>query len=119
MAKTNKVALITGCSEPQSLGAALATELNRRGYRVFATARNIHTMDHLRALGCDVLQLDVTNHDSIAEAAQTVAAEAGRLDLLDNNVSKKRFELEVRCVGGAETTSRQACTPSRPRSTPT
>ncbi|KAL1409439.1 hypothetical protein Q8F55_003422 [Vanrija albida] len=80
-----RVALITGCSEPSSLGAHLALELKRRGFRVFATARRLATMEHLRAEGLDTFELDVVSAESIAAAAAHVAAEAGRLDVLVNN----------------------------------
>ncbi|RSH77573.1 uncharacterized protein EHS24_003133 [Apiotrichum porosum] len=87
MPTSNKVALITGCSEPASLGAALAIEFKRRGYRVYATARNIKTMGNLQAEGCDLLTLDVVSPTSIQEAISAVTTDAGRLDLLVNNAS--------------------------------
>lgn len=52
--ESRKVALVTGCSEPHSLGAALSLDLLRRGFRVFATARRIKTLAPLQAKGCDV-----------------------------------------------------------------
>jgi NADP-dependent 3-hydroxy acid dehydrogenase YdfG len=52
--ESSKVALVTGCSEPHSLGAALSLDLLRRGFRVFATARRIETLAPLQAKGCDV-----------------------------------------------------------------
>ncbi|WOO80226.1 NADPH-dependent 1-acyldihydroxyacetone phosphate reductase [Vanrija pseudolonga] len=80
-----KVALITGCSEPISLGANTALALHERGYRVFASARNIKTLEPLRVQGLDVLALDVTSEESIAAAVETITAAAGRLDVLVNN----------------------------------
>lgn len=49
-----RVALITGCSEPTSIGAAIALELHKRGVRVFATARRVETLKPLAEAGCDV-----------------------------------------------------------------
>lgn len=48
------VALVTGCSEPNGIGAALALELLSQGFRVFASARKLETMDGLKAKGCEV-----------------------------------------------------------------
>ena len=53
-ANSNQVALITGCSEPGSLGASLALELRKRGWQVIATARKIETMKLLATEGCHV-----------------------------------------------------------------
>ncbi|WOO79829.1 NADPH-dependent 1-acyldihydroxyacetone phosphate reductase [Vanrija pseudolonga] len=80
-----RVALITGCSEPTSLGAHLALELKRRGFRVFASARKLSTMDALKAEGLDTIELDVVSADSIVAALAHITAEAGRLDVLVNN----------------------------------
>ena len=49
-----RVAVITGCSEPNSLGAAFARELLGRKWTVFATARSLSTLDNLRDIGCHV-----------------------------------------------------------------
>jgi 1-acylglycerone phosphate reductase len=51
---TKPVAVITGCSEPKSLGAAFARELLSRGWTVFATARKISTLEGLKGEGCEV-----------------------------------------------------------------
>lgn len=85
---TKRVAIISGCSEPTSLGAAFAHDLLARGgWTVFATARNESTLSGLADAGCHTLKLDVTSDDSVAAAAQKVSAlTGGRLDLLINNV---------------------------------
>ncbi|WOO80062.1 Short-chain dehydrogenase cctT [Vanrija pseudolonga] len=80
-----RVALITGCSEPTSLGAALALELHHLGVKVYATARNGSTLAHLAAEGLSTLELDVTDAKSIAAAVEAVTAADGRLDILVNN----------------------------------
>lgn len=52
---TPRVALVTGCSEPESLGAQLALSLAKEhGFRVFATARNVKSLSGLAAEGLDV-----------------------------------------------------------------
>ena len=78
-----KTILITGCSS--GIGAALAAEFGRRGHRVYATARRAETLVPLERDGIRGLGLDVNDDESIAGALETVAAEAGHLDLLVNN----------------------------------
>lgn len=97
-----RVALLTGCGEPTSLGAALALALKAHGLRVFATARNVGGMAGLAAEGIDVskadpllflqladrhqtLELDVTSPASIRVALTTLTDATGRLDILVNN----------------------------------
>lgn len=45
---TQKVALITGCSDG-GIGHALALELHNRGWRVFATARRVEAITGIGA----------------------------------------------------------------------
>lgn len=80
-----RTVLITGCSEG-GIGFALAQEFHRRGLRVLATARNLARVQHLRAAGLEVIQLDVADPDSVRAAAGFVAElTGGVLDLLVNN----------------------------------
>jgi NADP-dependent 3-hydroxy acid dehydrogenase YdfG len=55
--ETRRVALITGCSEPQSLGVATVRQLQKRGWRVIATARKAESMRALQEDGVDVSAL--------------------------------------------------------------
>lgn len=80
-----KSVLITGCSEG-GIGDALAKEFHRKGLRVFATARNLAKVQHLKNLGLEILPLDVVDADSIAQAVESVRAlTGGTLDILVNN----------------------------------
>ncbi|KAL5325625.1 hypothetical protein ACEPPN_006753 [Leptodophora sp. 'Broadleaf-Isolate-01'] len=82
---TPKSVLITGCSEG-GIGDALAREFHAQGLRVFATARNLSKVKHLKDMGLEILRLDVTDDDSIAQAVQSVKAlTGGTLDILVNN----------------------------------
>lgn len=90
---TQRVALITGCSEPNSIGANLALDLLRRGWKVYATARKVETLAPLKAEGAQVLALDVVDKLSIADVKQTIFDAEGRLDALVNNVSSEGSEL--------------------------
>ncbi len=75
--------LITGCSS--GIGAAMASELHRRGHHVFATARRPDTLNALAESGIVTLQLDVNDDDSIAAAIDAVRSQQGQLDMLVNN----------------------------------
>ncbi|KAF5872415.1 putative short-chain dehydrogenase protein [Botrytis fragariae] len=80
-----KTVLITGCSEG-GIGDALAKCFHRQGLRVFATARNLAKIEHLKKLGLDTLSLDVTDSTSIKEAVDSVSLKTGgKLDFLVNN----------------------------------
>lgn len=80
-----KTVFITGCSEG-GIGDALAKSFHKKGMRVFASARNLAKVQHLKEMGLDVVQLDVADGDSIREAVETVkAATGGTLDFLVNN----------------------------------
>lgn len=48
-----KVALITGCSSPTSLGAAMALKLLKRNWKVYATSIEASSMTELQKSGCE------------------------------------------------------------------
>ena len=94
MTSTQPVVLITGAST--GFGRLIAETLARKNYRVFATMRNVsgknagaakelHDLAKRESLSLRAIELDVTNDDSVARAVQTVAGEAGRIDVLVNN----------------------------------
>ncbi|MDR3477919.1 MAG: SDR family NAD(P)-dependent oxidoreductase [Gammaproteobacteria bacterium] len=79
-----KTILITGCSS--GIGLCAAETLQKRGYRVFATARKESDVAKLREKGFDSFMLDMDNSDSIRQAlAQVLAQTGGTLDALFNN----------------------------------
>lgn len=84
--------LITGCSDG-GIGSALALAFHKRGYHVFATARDTAKMGLLRDLAnATYLQLDVTKPYQIALAVDAVRERTnGRLDFLINNAGYTRF----------------------------
>ena len=80
-----KSALITGCSEG-GIGDALAQEFLKKGLRVFATARDLNSVQHLKELGCEVCRLDVTDVESVKSAVEFVGERTGdELGVLVNN----------------------------------
>jgi NAD(P)-dependent dehydrogenase (short-subunit alcohol dehydrogenase family) len=78
---TNKVLVVTGCSS--GFGLETVTAAARRGWRVFATMRNLDRREALdRALGdsgvqADLLELDVTRPESVREAIAKVTDQTG------------------------------------------
>ena len=75
-----KTVLITGCST--GIGRATAERLARKGYTVYATARRRDSIADLEGAGCRLLELDVTDEESMRSA---VAAVEGPVDVLVNN----------------------------------
>jgi NAD(P)-dependent dehydrogenase (short-subunit alcohol dehydrogenase family) len=76
--------LITGCSS--GIGHHVAHGLEKRGYRVFAAARNPEDVKRLGAEGLESLRLDLDDESSIGAAVeQVLAATGGKLHALFNN----------------------------------
>ncbi|KAG2226107.1 hypothetical protein INT45_011724 [Circinella minor] len=78
----SQVVLITGCTEG-GIGNGLCQEFINKGFKVYATARRIESMNDLE--GCEKLALDVTDQQSIDSTVQRVIDEAGHIDILINN----------------------------------
>ena len=77
--------LITGASQG-GIGDYLAQDFLKRGFKVFATARDLSKVEHLKELGITIVKLDVTSLESVKAAAKEVeASSGGRLDVLVNN----------------------------------
>jgi enoyl-[acyl-carrier-protein] reductase (NADH) len=103
---SQKSALITGCSAG-GIGDALAQAFQRRGLRVFATARTLSKIQHLEAKGIEILALDVTDPNSLKVAVEHVReATGGTLDVLINNsgVGKSSSSFSTTCFSRTSTT---------------
>lgn len=89
MQSQSKTVLITGCSEG-GIGSALAVAFQKRNFHVFATARNVSKMEHLRDLpNMTFLKLDTTSDADVAAAAHAVQSQTGgKLDYLVNNAGQ-------------------------------
>jgi NAD(P)-dependent dehydrogenase (short-subunit alcohol dehydrogenase family) len=81
MAGSNRTALVTGASG--GLGAALAIELARRGWTVFAGSRSGTAPEGARAI--TALTLDVTETSSVEAAVREILAAGENIDLVINN----------------------------------
>jgi hypothetical protein len=86
---SGRVALITGASG--GLGAQFARTLSQAGAAVILASRRVDKLKELRAIidgeGGDahVIEMDVTNHDSIKSAVAHAETEVGSIDILVNN----------------------------------
>ncbi|MEO8400397.1 MAG: SDR family NAD(P)-dependent oxidoreductase [Gammaproteobacteria bacterium] len=79
-----KTILITGCSS--GIGLCAAEILQKKGYRVFATARKDSDLVKLKSLGLETVLLDVNDSDSIRRGLNDVLEKTGgTLDALFNN----------------------------------
>jgi len=79
----SKAVLITGCST--GIGRATAERLAGSGHRVYASARNLDTIADLADCGCQLVQLDVCDDDSMRAAVAQVINAEGAVGVLINN----------------------------------
>jgi NAD(P)-dependent dehydrogenase (short-subunit alcohol dehydrogenase family) len=80
---TSRAVLITGCSS--GIGWATAERLARRGWTVYATARDVEKLAPLGEHGCRLLPLDVTDEGSMRSAIGEVERAEGAVGVLINN----------------------------------
>ena len=86
---SGRVAFITGASG--GLGAQFARTLSQAGAAVVLASRRVDKLKELRAIidgeGGDahVIEMDVTDHDSIKAAVAHAETEVGSIDILINN----------------------------------
>jgi short-subunit dehydrogenase len=73
-----KVVLITGTSS--GLGLALAIFLHQKGYHVYGTSRK-----PTATMPWNMLQMDVTDGNSITSAVDAILQQEGQIDILINN----------------------------------
>ena len=84
----NRVALVTGAN--QGVGLQVASELVANGLTVLVGSRNFERGEAAAkeiGPGATALQFDVTDRISIADAAERIRTEFGRLDLLVQNAA--------------------------------
>jgi short-subunit dehydrogenase len=94
MTNRSPVVLVTGVSS--GIGRAIASAFAEKGFKVFGTSRNPQTTESVA--GVELVQLDVTDDNSVSAAVSSVVQRAGRIDILVNNAGAGVF-------GAAEETS--------------
>jgi NAD(P)-dependent dehydrogenase (short-subunit alcohol dehydrogenase family) len=82
-ADPSEAVLVTGCSS--GIGRATALALAQAGFPVWASARKAVGLGELEQAGCRVLELDVTDEQSMIAAVRRVEAEHGAVGVLINN----------------------------------
>jgi short-subunit dehydrogenase len=110
-----KVILITGASS--GIGKETAGLLVQKGYTVYAAARRLDKMAGLAAAGVHLLEMDVTNEESMAKSVQLILDRENHIDVLVNNagygsygaledvpLSEARYQFEVNIFGLARLT---------------
>ncbi len=79
----NQVVLITGASS--GIGKETARLLSQRGYKVYGAARRTDKMKELEQFGVKLLEMDVTDDDSMTAGIPSIIKNEGRIDVLVNN----------------------------------
>lgn len=110
-----KVVLITGASA--GIGKETARVLVKNGYTVYAAARRLEKMQDLQTEGVHILQMDVTDDDTMVKGVNEIIASEGKIDILINNagfgaygaiedvpIADARYQLEVNLFGAARLT---------------
>ena len=79
-----RIVLITGSST--GLGLTTAVRLKKMGYTVYITSRTVEKAKKVaEEIGTSYVALDVTDEESVVQAAESIKAKEGRLDILINN----------------------------------
>jgi dihydromonapterin reductase/dihydrofolate reductase len=80
------VALVTGCS--RRCGALLASQLKQAGADVIGHFRTMtDDVERLDAMGCTMIQADLTNHDQLLHMIDYIMKHYSHLSLLIHNAS--------------------------------
>jgi NADP-dependent 3-hydroxy acid dehydrogenase YdfG len=81
--EVSRAVLVTGCST--GIGRATAERLAGSGWTVYASARRLESIAGLEEAGCRLLELDVTDEESMGAAVAAVEDAEGAVGVLVNN----------------------------------
>ncbi len=111
----SKVVLITGASS--GMGKTTAELLLKKGYVVYGAARRTEKMNDLKKSGAKILQMDVTEEQTMLSGIEEVVKNEGRIDVLINNagfglygaiedvtLESAKYQMEVNVFGLARLT---------------
>lgn len=101
MTHNNKIVWITGASS--GIGEALAKEYSELGTRLILSSRDLESLEKVQSQ-CNypdkirLLELDLEQHETLAEAAHKAKGFFGRIDLLINNagISQRALAAETK-----------------------
>ncbi|KAE9373786.1 NAD(P)-binding protein [Stipitochalara longipes BDJ] len=93
---SKQTVLITGCTKG-SIDYSLAQEFAAKDYHVFATTRNIASMDDLSTNpNITLLPLDITSRDSVIAAHSVISKQTGgKLDILYHNAGYRSIGMAI------------------------
>jgi NAD(P)-dependent dehydrogenase (short-subunit alcohol dehydrogenase family) len=80
---TGKTALVTGGSS--GIGKSTVELLLEAGAKVYAAARRVEKMKDLESRGAAIVQLDVTDEESMVSVVNSILEKEGSIDILVNN----------------------------------
>jgi len=96
------------------MGKEFAKDLLKDGHIVYGAARRLDKMNDIQKLGVKVIEMDVTDEESMVRGIQTIQNAEGRIDILINNAGfgsfgaieevstvDARYQLEVNVFGAA------------------
>src|SRR5947207_6835462 len=78
-----RIAVVTGATK--GVGRGIARELGRQGARVFVTGRSVEEQETLGE-GVTGIRCDHRQDDQVTAVFSRIAQDAGRVDILVNNV---------------------------------
>jgi 1-acylglycerone phosphate reductase len=93
---TKRTVLITGCTRG-GIGYSLAKEFAAHDWHVFATTRQISSMDGLSSIpNITLLPLDIASHESILSAHALINSQTdGKLDVLYHNAGYRSLGMAI------------------------
>jgi short-subunit dehydrogenase len=110
-----KTVLITGASS--GIGKETAKLMVENGFTVYGASRRLEKMQDLKDLGVKLLQMDVTEDQSMVVGIQEILEKEGRIDILINNagygsygaledvsIEEAKYQFEVNIFGLARLT---------------